>query len=58
MITRLALFALLVYLAVRLVGQWRRLTAARRDARRIEPAQKCPDCGAYVVAGADHHCPT
>jgi hypothetical protein len=55
MMVRLALLALVVYLAYRLVGGWRRISDARAKAPRIEPAQKCPKCGAYVVAGTTSH---
>ena len=50
MILRAALILILVIVAVRVLGRWRRV-GAKRPGRAIEAAHKCPDCGAYVLAG-------
>ena len=55
MIVRAALLLLLLVLAVRVIGRWRRL-AAKPQGGAIEAARKCPGCGAYVLAGETCPC--
>jgi hypothetical protein len=55
MILRAALLLILVIVALRLLARWRRLTSRPRGGA-IEAARKCPDCGAWVMAGEPCPC--
>ena len=47
MMSKIALLLLAVVILAGAIAKWRRPDAPKRNA--IEPARKCPECGAYVV---------
>lgn len=57
MMPRIALLLLGLWLALTLVGRWRRRVAGRRPATPIDEARRCPDCGTFAVAGRSGGCP-
>lgn len=54
MILRLLLLLVIVLLVLNLLGRWRLPKPRSRQA--IEPAKKCPDCGAYVLGSPPEPC--
>ncbi|MBP7242658.1 hypothetical protein [Amaricoccus sp.] len=53
MTTKLAILLLAVALLASLLARGRK---ARPPTRAVEAARKCPECGAWVVAGARCDC--
>lgn len=53
MISKLVLLLTAAVIVAGAVGKWRKPGAAGGNA--IEPARKCPDCGAYLIGSA--RCP-
>lgn len=47
MISKIALLAVALLILAGALAKWRK-TDAEPD-KAIEPARKCPDCGAYVI---------
>jgi hypothetical protein len=57
MIVKAALLFLVAALALGVLGRWTRRGSPRKGARgRIEPARKCPGCGAYVLGSRPEPC--
>jgi hypothetical protein len=56
MIVRLLLLLLIVVAVLALLGRWGRPRVPPKDrSTAVEAARKCPDCGAWVLAG--ERCP-
>lgn len=56
MIGRVALIVIAVALLFAMLGRLGRPKVGRRKAGRVESAQKCPACGAWVLDGQACSC--
>jgi hypothetical protein len=56
MIVRLAVLLLGLLLVAAVIGRWRRRVGRAAPPPPIEAADRCPDCGAYVVAARPGPC--
>jgi hypothetical protein len=57
MIGRVVLLLIAVAIVLAMIGKLRLPRLPRRPAgKAIEPARKCPDCGAYVVGSRPEPC--
>ena len=54
MISKIALLALALVILAGAVAKWRKSDAA--PGKSIEPARKCPDCGAYMIGSGPCPC--
>jgi hypothetical protein len=55
MIVKAALIFLAAMLVLGVFGRWSRLRRPR-DSGRVQSAQKCPDCGAYLLGASPEPC--
>jgi len=57
MMVKAALLFLVAMLVLGMFGRWSRGRTPRDTPKdRIEPARKCPDCGAYVLGARPEPC--